>query len=119
MADISWNQVIVALITAVPSTIAAMRALNRAKETLEQSKNNGYKQDTVITQQDKVINKQDEVIAKTDQIHVLANSNLAKVVADLTLANDRIIKLEALVRKLVNEANMVDKLIEQEKSKHE
>jgi len=37
--------------------------------------------------------------AKSDEIHVLVNSNLASVKADLKIAQERIEKLEALLTK--------------------
>jgi hypothetical protein len=74
--------VVVALIVAIPPTIAALLAWSESKRTTA---------------------KADVIVAKADEIHTLTNSNLAAVKADLAMANSRIVSLEALVSKLTDE----------------
>lgn len=70
----------IAVLAAIPPTVMAFAAL-------VQSVRNGRKADTIST--------------KTEQIHVLTNSNLTSVKADLALANEKIQELERLVQTLV------------------
>lgn len=67
---------LIALIGIVPTTIAAITAA-------VVSIRNGRKADKLAT--------------KTEEIHVLTNSNLAAVKAELKSANDRIVGLEKLI----------------------
>ena len=76
------DAVLIALIVAVPPTIAAVAAWRQGKA-------NGQKADALTV--------------KAEEIHVLTNSNLSTVKADLAKANTRIESLEALVTKLTDQ----------------
>lgn len=46
--------------------------------------------------------KADDLTKKAQEIHILVNSNLAEVKADLALANDRVQKLEIMLASFMN-----------------
>jgi hypothetical protein len=71
--------IMLAMIVAVPPTLGAIANYVVAKDQTK---------------------KVDETLIKTDQIHVLVNSNLTAVKADLAIANDRIASLTKLLEKL-------------------
>lgn len=89
--------IIVNVLTALPPTLFALGALlrgNRNSADIERSRLDlGYQQATTNT-------KTDALIKKTDEIHILTNSNLTAIKADLAIALQRIVVLEAaLTRK--------------------
>ena len=89
--------IIVNLIAAAPSTLFALGALLRGRQNgadIERARLDlSYQQATTNT-------KTDALIKKTDEIHVLTNSNLTAIKADLAIALQRIVVLEAaLTRK--------------------
>lgn len=79
--------IIVATIGAAPPTVVAYAALRASRASTEKVE--------VIDQ------KTDELTKKAEVIHVLVNSNLSTVQADLALANQRIEKLQKLIDELL------------------
>lgn len=82
---------ITALFGGLPATIAALAALRQSRKNADKAE---------VTDK-----KADDLVKKTDEIHVLANSNLAKVTASLELANEKINGLEKLVTSLMDNRN--------------
>ncbi len=83
--------IIVNILTALPPTLFALGALRRG------NRNGEAIQDATSLlghQQRLTSEKADTLIQKTDEIHVLTNSNLTALKADLALALQRITQLE-------------------------
>lgn len=70
-----------------------------------------YRQSIIIAK------KSDETGKKVDEVHVLANSNLAKVSTDLAVANQKILGLEKLLTEIANRAEPVSPARAQERPK--
>lgn len=99
--------IVLALIAGVPGTLAATAALivsirNSQKATLSLEKTTAS------------LEKTEETAKKTDEIHVLVNSNLTAVKADLAIALGQIEKLEKLLMDLMKGKEKV----EEKKSGH-
>jgi hypothetical protein len=108
------QNVLVAFLAAVPPTLLAWAALRQSRVTAEKTEENTQitKETAVKTDENTVLTKQAAAQAavaaegtKTtlDEIHTLTNSNLSRVMADLGIANDRIISLEKLVNRLLEQ----------------
>lgn len=93
MSDAFW----LALMTAVPTTLAALGALYV-------SVRNGHKADVTAA-------KVDAVDAKAIEIHTLTNSNLSRVTAALEVANAKIDGLQKQVALMVGAKVVADKVI--------
>ena len=93
MSDAFW----LALITAIPTTLAALGAMYV-------SIRNGHKADITAA-------KVDAVDAKAIEIHTLTNSQLSRVTAALELANSKIAGLERLVSNMAEAKAIADQVI--------
>jgi hypothetical protein len=58
---------------------------------------------------DHIVQQTEAVTKKTDEIHILVNSNLAAVKADLALANQRVQKLETMLATLIGGKESITK----------
>lgn len=90
------DTVLLGLVTAIPTTLAALGALFV-------SLRNGAKTD-------KVQAKVEAVDAKAIEIHTLTNSNLSKVTSQLEVANSKIEGLQKLVSSLVTAKEVADRV---------
>lgn len=91
MSESTLITLVVAVLTALPPTIAALAALRQGKANAVETAAN-----TVLTEE--TGKKVDQVIVKADEIHELTNSNLTAVKTALETANARIEVLERIIR---------------------
>lgn len=106
MAD-ALQAIVIAAIAAVPPTLVAWAALRQSRVTAHKTdENTRLTEDIKATTEGLKVSTEENAQSSaklqvtTDQIHVLTNSRLSQVLTDLTMANERIASLEALVHKL-------------------
>jgi len=106
------------VVAGIPPTIVALKALRQSQiNTKESIKNTAIASQTAVKLQENTVRtvetaaKADKIIEKTAEIHTLANSNLAKMEADLSIANVKIEGLERLMANMIESKSVADKLI--------
>lgn len=82
----NWTTIILALITVLPATIAAIVG----GMALLQSRRNAEVAASTDKKVEATAGKADTIITKATEIHTLTNSNLSKVQAQLEVANEKI-----------------------------
>lgn len=92
--------VLVALIAGIPAMLTALAVYRQgmaAKKSADDAKTAAVHAEAGVKANDV---KTDVLLAKTEEIHILTNSNLTALKAELSMANEHIKELQALVAKL-------------------
>lgn len=100
MSEATVIAAVVAVMAALPPTIAALAAFMQSRAAVEQAK-------IATAVGASTAQKTDGLIGQVQQVHTLTNSNLSAVKAELAIATQQITSLLAIVQELKTERDKV------------